>query len=101
VLARGRTIDLEHLPTEVTGAAAAADGGETTRPLAQAVREFERDYLVRVLHMCGGVRVRAAQLLGISRKTLWTKLRELGLGHENGGGGDHGNGNGTDGGANG
>jgi two-component system response regulator AtoC len=92
VLARGRTIDLEHLPTELTGVVSPDDGPAPTRPLAQAIREFERDYLVRALHICGGVRVRAAQLLGISRKTLWTKLRELGIGH----GGSEDPANGTD-----
>jgi two-component system response regulator AtoC len=94
VLARGHTVDLEHLPTELTGAPAGVDASTSTRPLAQAVREFERDYLVNALKVSGGIRVRAAQLLGISRKTLWTKLRELGIGHGDGGHGD--NDNGTD-----
>jgi DNA-binding NtrC family response regulator len=84
VLARGRTIDIEHLPAELTGGRTETDDDGPTRPLAQAVREFEHDYLVRALQVSGGVRVRAAQLLGISRKTLWTKLRELGIGNGNG-----------------
>jgi two-component system response regulator AtoC len=92
VLARGRTIDLEHLPTELTGIMSTGDVPASTRPLAQAVREFERDYLLQALHMCGGVRVRAAQLLGISRKTLWTKLRELGIGADHPGSSEPGNG---------
>ena len=79
VLSRGRPIDLEHLPAELSGMPADVDLATVTRPLAQAVREFEREYLTRALHLAGGVRVRAAQLLGISRKTLWMKLRELGV----------------------
>ncbi len=79
MLSRGRPIDLEHLPAELSGMPADVDLATVTRPLAQAVREFEREYLTRALHLAGGVRVRAAQLLGISRKTLWMKLRELGV----------------------
>jgi two-component system, NtrC family, response regulator AtoC len=79
VLSRGRSIDLEHLPAEVVGTPQEIDLGQMTRPLAEAVREFERAYLMRALQLAGGVRVRAAQLLGISRKTLWMKLRELGI----------------------
>jgi two-component system response regulator HydG len=39
----------------------------------------ERDHIVRVLERVGGSRTRAAKLLGISRSTLWEKLKRLGL----------------------
>jgi DNA-binding NtrC family response regulator len=45
--------------------------------LNDAVREAERRYLQEVLQSVGGQRTRAAQILGISRKTLWKKLRTL------------------------
>lgn len=35
----------------------------------------EKDHIVRVLAMTGGNRTRAAEMLGISRKTLWEKLK--------------------------
>ena len=44
-------------------------------PLAVAVREFEKGHLRRALAATGGKRVKAAELLGISRKSLWEKLR--------------------------
>jgi DNA-binding NtrC family response regulator len=47
--------------------------------LNEAVREAERRYLQEVLQSVGGQRMRAAQILGISRKTLWKKLKMLGL----------------------
>jgi two-component system response regulator AtoC len=96
VLSGGGEIDLHHLPTTIhsgpvsalpsssaTGGggeragaapAAAAPGGELA-PLATAVRAFERQYLTRAIERAGGKRAQAAQLLGISRKTLWEKLR--------------------------
>ena len=54
--------------------------GETSPLLLNdAVREVERRYLHEVLQSVGGQRMRAAQILGISRKTLWKKLKTLGL----------------------
>ena len=44
-------------------------------PLTAALDEFEHAYLLRALAATGGCRARAANLLGISRKTLWVKLR--------------------------
>jgi DNA-binding NtrC family response regulator len=44
-----------------------------------ALREFEREYLVRAMGQAGGKRVRAAEILGISRKSLWEKLRLHGI----------------------
>jgi two-component system response regulator HydG len=49
------------------------------QPLTDAIREVEKRYLHEVLQSVGGQRKRAAQILGISRKTLWKKLKQLGL----------------------
>ncbi len=87
VLSRGSEIDVEHLPSDVVAHAVAgagavvsppADGGHA-RPLATAMKEYERAYLLRALHEAGGKRGRAAELLGISRKNLWEKLRQHGI----------------------
>lgn len=44
-------------------------------PLHSAIMEFEHEYLLRALAFTNGSRSRAATLLGISRKTLWVKLK--------------------------
>jgi len=49
---------------------------ELVEPLAQAMGRFERDYVRRVLAKVDGHRGRAAALLGISRKSLWERLRD-------------------------
>ena len=81
VLARGKDIDVEHLPTEIAGVvhdeAPEEEGG--LQPLPEAIHLFEREYLVRALQIAKGKRTRAAQMLGISRKNLWQKLRRHGL----------------------
>ena len=76
VLAGEDDIDLMHLPTEVLGSLEpeVADGGGFLT-LADAVREFEQEYLQRALALADGQKTKAAKLLGISRKNLWEKLK--------------------------
>ena len=81
VLSRGSEIDLQHLPEDIAGRGSVPTvQAAGFRPLSIAVKEFERKYLQRALEMTGGKRVAAAGLLGLSRKTLWEKLRHHGLG---------------------
>ncbi len=76
VLSAGGVIELHHLPRDLRGPDADQDcSGESLRPLSKAVKEFERQYLRRALKHSGGKKTQAARLLGISRKTLWEKLR--------------------------
>jgi DNA-binding NtrC family response regulator len=73
VLARGAAIDLEHLPDDVHGAGRARAPAPELRTLA----EVEREHVLRVLESCGGNQIRAAEILGVGRTTLWRKLRAL------------------------
>jgi DNA-binding NtrC family response regulator len=82
VLSGGRQIELAHLPPSVMGTTSherAVDPQSVgVRPLHLAVRDFEHEYLLRALRAADGKRNRTAELLGISRKTLWEKLRHNG-----------------------
>ena len=51
-------------------------------PLREVVRAAERRHLERALEATSGHRSQAADLLGISRKVLWEKLKDHGLGKE-------------------
>jgi two-component system response regulator AtoC len=86
VLAGLGEITLDHLPAAIAEAAptgpipapisGAPDGKATVvMPLVAATREFEKAHLRRALAATGGKRVKAAEMLGISRKSLWEKLR--------------------------
>jgi DNA-binding NtrC family response regulator len=46
-------------------------------PLPQRIARVEREAIVAALRRCGGNRVAAARLLGISRATLYAKLSSL------------------------
>jgi two-component system, NtrC family, response regulator HydG len=87
ILSGGRPIDLVHLPPAIgrAGRDRAADAPVSSaplRPLQLAVKEFEREYLARAVRAAGGRRGRAAEMLGISRKSLWEKLRAHGIASE-------------------
>ena len=62
------------------GASLVGSAPVAVRPLQVALREFELQYLRRALKAADNKRTRAAEMLGISRKTLWEKLRN-GAGH--------------------
>jgi DNA-binding NtrC family response regulator len=60
-------------------------GAASFRPLEEELRELERCRIAAALEHTGGNQTRAAQLLGVPRRTFVSKLREYGLG-----GGSHG-----------
>ncbi|HEU5197432.1 MAG TPA: sigma-54 dependent transcriptional regulator [Methylomirabilota bacterium] len=76
VLSGSGLINVEHLPDNVLRAtpARAAQAGSVT-----PIREMERDAIVRALEETGQDKRRAAQLLGISLKTLYNKLAKYGI----------------------
>ncbi|MBN1103719.1 MAG: sigma 54-interacting transcriptional regulator [Deltaproteobacteria bacterium] len=53
-------------------------GKEVVGDLRTAVVEVERDMIARALHQTGWNRSRAADLLGIPRKTLFRKMKKMG-----------------------
>jgi len=79
----GIEIGPEHLASELAPPALA----KTFRYVAEAVharpgtsmREFERQLLENTLQVTGGNRTRAAELLGVSLRTIRNKIREYGL----------------------
>ncbi len=93
VLASGDTILPEHLPTEVIecGEPLPVSIGrepQTTEVTSEfqprSLAAIERDYICRVLEHVHGNKVKAAEILGISRTTLYEKLKEYGLGPSSG-----------------
>jgi DNA-binding NtrC family response regulator len=80
VLSHGGTIDVDCLPAAFTTQAPSAE--PPFEPLAISLHRCEREQLARALALSGGHKMRAAELLGISRKTLWEKLRAHGFADE-------------------
>jgi DNA-binding NtrC family response regulator len=55
-------------------AAPTSDSPAPGLPVGQPLREVERQLILKTLEMAGGNRLRAAEILGISPKTLYNKL---------------------------
>jgi DNA-binding NtrC family response regulator len=77
VLCRGTNITLRDLPPAVRTTPGPVAGAESGRLLAQGgltVREAEKQLILRALKECDGNRTKAAQRVGMSRRTLHRKL---------------------------
>jgi two-component system response regulator AtoC len=72
-LAEGTEIQLDDLPPLLAEGRCLPENG------LQSLEEIERAHIARVLRLVGGRRDKAADVLGITRSTLWRKLNKFGL----------------------
>lgn len=85
ILGRGDMITHEELPDVVKGpdSADAAPAGYAPPtpglPPARSLKEMEKEMILKTLDETDGNRTRAADILGISRRTLQLKLKEYGV----------------------
>ena len=74
------TIGPEHLATEFSKPPAVrVFPGQAQVQTGTSIRELERQLLETTLQLTGGNRTRAAEMLGISLRTIRNKIREFGL----------------------
>jgi DNA-binding NtrC family response regulator len=80
VLARSPVIHLQDVPLDVAMPETGSRLGEDTGPpLREAMEQFERQYILRVLEGTGWNVSRAARRLGVHRNTVLTKLSGWGI----------------------
>ncbi len=77
VLADGPTVKAEHLPQRLQPRSSSGSAKSASRPLSLA--ELEKEHIRHVLEVTGFNKSRAAEILGISRVSLWRKIKGLGL----------------------
>lgn len=79
---RGNVVEPCCLPAEIRGAQT-EQGPQTlicsSLPITEKVKTFERELITRALEETGGKKKETAKKLGISRGTLWRKLKEHGF----------------------
>jgi two-component system NtrC family response regulator len=73
ILSEGELISERALPQELAGVAGPSRPNTPFQPL----KEVERQHILAVLDYVKGSRTRAAEILGIGRKTLYRKLQSL------------------------
>ena len=71
ILRKAGLVQPSDLPPEMGSTAA----GDSSRSLD----ELERQHILQLLEECGGNRSRVARILGISRRTVYRKLRQYGI----------------------
>ena len=84
IIASGTAITPERLAS-----CAVPGGGDASRPSApgsafpldldRQLAETERDFILRALEETGGVQVKAAELLNISERSMWHRIKKLGI----------------------
>ncbi|MBW1669531.1 MAG: sigma-54-dependent Fis family transcriptional regulator [Deltaproteobacteria bacterium] len=78
VLSRSNYLDLEDLPL-VPGEQLPENGGHEIPVSDLALEEVEKATILKTLELTGGNKSEAARKLGITRKTLHTKLKKYGV----------------------
>ncbi|HVA80132.1 MAG TPA: sigma-54 dependent transcriptional regulator [Candidatus Binataceae bacterium] len=73
IVCDGRMIGKHDLPEEFRSGAQ-VDGGYLKIRLGASLEEIEREVISRTIEFTGGNKTRAAQVLGVSAKTLYNKL---------------------------
>jgi DNA-binding NtrC family response regulator len=77
VLAEGEVIEKRYLPQRFL--AEMEEEPDASRRPVPTLAELEKQHILTVVSTTGGNKTRAAQLLGISRVSLWRRLKEYGL----------------------
>ncbi len=78
VMGKGEEVQPWDLPEEMnTEAFKVMKEMESYENLSKAIKDFERQYITKVLEETKGNKSLAAKLLGVSRKTLWEKCKVL------------------------
>lgn len=88
VASHGQIILKEYLPQTILGnkkveVTSNNINGDKVLPLSEVVAKVEKDMIIKALKQCKGNKTKAAKLLGISRKSLFNKIRDYNIIIEN------------------
>jgi len=83
---RGPVIDIGDLPATVLNTATAPEATDAVAPerpegkgLEEWLEEVERDAILKALAQVNGVQAQAARRLGVSERSLWHRIKKLGI----------------------
>jgi DNA-binding NtrC family response regulator len=77
ILAQGDQITLKDLPSTLTSSREDYSTLEKALERQLSLEELEQEYIARILEQTGGNKYKAAQILGIDRKTLYRKIGQF------------------------
>ncbi len=79
VLSTGEQIDYDDLPVKMFETEAEAGQARDNKDFREALRAFERHYIINVLNKTNWNRIEAAREMKIHRNTLLMKMKDLGI----------------------
>ena len=79
IVAKTQTIDATDLPQDLFSTHRRSDRDSLPRDLDAELERIERDFIIEALRRSDGVQVRAAKLLGIAERSLWHRIKKLGI----------------------
>jgi two-component system response regulator AtoC len=80
VVSKGALVEIGDLPSYVFASAASGKHAAAfPRDLDASLEEQERAYILQALEASAGVQARAAELLGITQRSLWHRVKKLGI----------------------
>ncbi|VAX28292.1 Response regulator of zinc sigma-54-dependent two-component system [hydrothermal vent metagenome] len=74
-LSEDGVVRIKDLPDEMLATGSAEEGFRFTEE--KSLDELQRQYIEHILERCGGNKKRAAEILGVNRKTIYRKLLEI------------------------
>ncbi len=81
VLTESGVIEPNHFPPQIREELPASGQGKerASSALDERLEEIEKSLIIEALNRSGGVQVKAAELLGINQRSLWHRVKKLGI----------------------
>jgi two-component system, NtrC family, response regulator AtoC len=79
IVAKAQTIDAADLPQDLFNGSRRSERDGLPRDLDAEMERIEREFILEALRRSDGVQVRAAKLLGIAERSLWHRIKKLGI----------------------
>lgn len=76
---RESQIDLDDLPQEISGTNSTTPNSDTTSLAGKTLRDIEKAAIKQTLASCNGNKAESARVLGITEKTIYNKMKRLGI----------------------
>ena len=80
IVARGALVDVGDLPQDLfTPSSQNREAVRIPSSLDAELERLEREFVLEALRRTAGVQVKAAELLGVSERSLWHRIKKLGI----------------------
>ena len=80
IVAKGNSVDVGDLPQDLfTQSSANHESVRIPSNLDAELERLEREFILEALRRTAGIQVKAAELLGVSERSLWHRVKKLGI----------------------